>query len=47
VLLHEFGHVAGNRRHAPRCRDTPMIVALGRGEWWRSPGDFSFRFCGA
>jgi hypothetical protein len=47
VLLHEFGHVAGNRRHAPRCRDTPMIVALGRGEWWRSPRDFSFRFCGA
>jgi hypothetical protein len=47
VLLHEFGHVAGNRRHASRCRDTPMIVALGRGEWWRSPGDFSFRFCGA
>jgi hypothetical protein len=46
VLLHEFGHVAGNRRHAPRCRDTPMIVALGRGEWWRSPRDFSYRFCG-
>ena len=47
VLLHEFGHVAGNRRHAPRCRNTPMIVALGPGEWWHSPGDFSFRFCGA
>ncbi len=46
VLLHEFGHVAGNRGHVRRgCRDTPMIVGLARGEWWRSSGDFSFRRC--
>jgi hypothetical protein len=46
VLLHEFGHVAGNRGHVARgCRDTPMIIGLARGEWWRSSGDFSFRSC--
>jgi hypothetical protein len=46
VLLHEFGHVAGNRRHVARgCRDTPMIAGLARGEWWRSSGDFSYRSC--
>ena len=48
VLLHEFGHVAGNRGHVSRgCRDTPMIIGLARGEWWRSSGDFSFRRCPA
>jgi hypothetical protein len=48
VLLHEFGHVAGNRFHAPRgCRDTPMVVGLATGEWWRSTGDFSYRACTA
>ncbi|MEY2534522.1 MAG: hypothetical protein QOF29_2432 [bacterium] len=47
VLLHEFGHVAGNRRHVARgCSDTPMVVGLAGGEWWRSTGDFSFRACG-
>ncbi len=46
VLLHEFGHFAGNRGHVQRtCVDTPMIVGLARGEWWRAPGDFSFRGC--
>ena len=46
VLLHEFGHFAGNHRHVGRgCRDTPMIIGLARGEWWRSPGSFSFRGC--
>jgi hypothetical protein len=46
VLLHEFGHMAGNRGHAGRgCRDTPMIIGLARGEWWRSSRDFSFRSC--
>ena len=46
VLLHEFGHFAGNRGHVARgCSDTPMIVGLARGEWWRAPGDFSFRDC--
>jgi hypothetical protein len=46
VLLHEFGHVAGNRYHVARgCRNTPMVVALDTGEWWRSTQDFSYRAC--
>jgi len=46
VLLHEFGHVAGNPFHVPRgCRDTPMVVGLATGEWWRSTTDFSYRAC--
>ncbi|MEA2380439.1 MAG: hypothetical protein QOH72_410 [Solirubrobacteraceae bacterium] len=46
VLLHEFGHVAGNRFHVPRgCHDTPMVVGLATGEWWRSTTDFSYRAC--
>jgi hypothetical protein len=48
VLLHELGHVAGNQYHVPRaCTDTPMIVALDTGEWWRSTVDFSYRGCNA
>lgn len=46
VILHELGHFAGNRFHAPRgCRDTPMVVGLATGEWWRSTTDFSYRGC--
>jgi hypothetical protein len=46
VILHEFGHFAGNEFHVPRgCRDTPMVVGLATGEWWRSTGDFSYRAC--
>lgn len=46
VLLHELGHVAGNRRHVPRgCHNTPMVVGLSPGEWWRSTGDFFYRAC--
>jgi hypothetical protein len=46
VLLHEFGHFAGNAFHVPRgCRDTPMVVGLATGEWWRSTTDFSYRAC--
>jgi hypothetical protein len=46
VLLHEFGHVAGNRFHVARgCRDTPMVIGLATGEWWRSTTDYSFRAC--
>lgn len=46
VLLHEFGHMAGNEFHVPRgCRDTPMVVGLATGEWWRSTTDFSYRAC--
>jgi hypothetical protein len=48
VLLHEFGHVAGNRIHVPRgCSDTPMVVGLATGEWWRATTDFSYRACNA
>ena len=35
VLLHELGHMAGNKKHRSRCTNTPMIEALGAGEWWR------------
>jgi hypothetical protein len=46
VLLHEFGHVAGNPFHVPRgCRDTPMVIGLASGEWWRSTTDYSDRAC--
>jgi len=46
VILHEMGHVAGNAFHVPRgCLDTPMVVGLARGEWWRSTSDFSYRAC--
>ena len=46
VLLHEFGHMAGNPVHVPRgCRDTPMVIGLATGEWWRSTTDFSYRAC--
>jgi hypothetical protein len=46
VILHEFGHFAGNEFHVPRgCRDTPMVIGLATGEWWRSTGDFSYRAC--
>jgi len=45
VILHELGHYAGNG-HAPDCRDTPMWVALARGEWWHSPSDWFQHGCG-
>jgi hypothetical protein len=46
VILHELGHVAGNRFHVPRgCADTPMVIGLATGEWWRSTTDFSYRGC--
>ncbi|HEX2102972.1 MAG TPA: hypothetical protein VHF51_04935 [Solirubrobacteraceae bacterium] len=46
VILHELGHMAGNRFHVPRgCSNTPMVVGLATGEWWRSTADFSFRGC--
>ncbi len=46
VLLHELGHFAGNLRHTPvGCHDTPMVVALGPGEWWRSPTDWHYDAC--
>jgi hypothetical protein len=46
VLLHELGHYAGNLRHTPvGCHDTPMVKALGPGEWWRSPTDWHYDAC--
>jgi hypothetical protein len=46
VLLHELGHYAGNLRHTPvGCHNTPMVKALGPGEWWRSPTDWHYDGC--
>jgi hypothetical protein len=47
VLLHELGHMAGNKRHRPLCTNSPMIVALGAGEWWRGARDHWFAGCDA
>src|SRR4051794_8378934 len=48
VILHEMGHMAGNGFHVPRgCRNTPMVIGLATGEWWRSTTDFSYRACNA
>jgi hypothetical protein len=47
VLIHEFGHMAGNHGHRPRCQNSPLIVALARGEWWHSPEDQFQKGCGA
>lgn len=43
VLLHELGHMAGNKKHRPRCANSPMVESLGTGEWWHTPTD-SFQF---
>jgi hypothetical protein len=45
VLLHELGHLAGNKRHRPQCSNSPMMEALGAGEWWRGPRDKWFGTC--
>jgi hypothetical protein len=47
VLLHELGHMAGNKRHRALCSNSPMIVALGGGEWWRGARDHWFGSCAA
>ena len=47
VVLHELGHMAGNKKHRPRCSNSPMIEALGAGEWWRGARDKWFGDCGA
>jgi hypothetical protein len=39
VLLHELSHFAGNKRHRPRCVNSPLVEAMGAGEWWRGPQD--------
>jgi hypothetical protein len=45
VVLHELGHMAGNRKHSRRCMNSPMGLALGMGEWWRTPHDWYRRGC--
>ncbi len=45
VVLHELGHMAGNKRHRASCTNSPMIEALGAGEWWRGPRDKWFGQC--
>jgi len=45
VLLHELGHMAGNKRHLVRCSNSPMGKALGAGEWWRGSRDKWFGGC--
>jgi len=47
VMLHELGHMAGNKKHTARCANSPMGEALGAGEWWRGPRDKWFGACGA
>jgi hypothetical protein len=39
VLIHELSHFAGNKRHRPRCVNSPLVEALAPGEWWRGPDD--------
>jgi hypothetical protein len=45
VLLHELGHMAGNKHHRARCSNSPMIDALGAGEWWHGARDHWFGEC--
>ena len=45
VLIHELGHMAGNKKHAPLCSNSPMGPTIGRGEWWRTPHDWYRRGC--
>jgi hypothetical protein len=47
VVLHELGHMAGNKKHTARCANSPLGEALGAGEWWRGPRDKWFGDCGA
>ncbi len=45
VLLHELGHMAGNKKHRMRCTNSPMVEALGAGEWWRGARDKWYGDC--
>ena len=45
VLLHELGHMAGNKKHLARCTNSPMGKKLGAGEWWRGSRDKWFGNC--
>jgi hypothetical protein len=46
VLIHELGHMAGNKEHAELCANTPLVASAAPGEWWRSPEDFFWGGCG-
>ncbi|HEY8584681.1 MAG TPA: hypothetical protein VIL49_17095 [Capillimicrobium sp.] len=46
VLIHELGHLAGNKEHAPLCSNTPLVPSAAPGEWWRSTEDYSWTGCG-
>ena len=39
VLIHEFGHLAGNMGHNANCTVAPMTPSLAPGDWWRSTLD--------
>jgi hypothetical protein len=39
TLIHEFGHLAGNLRHAANCDVAPLTPSLAPGDWWRSTLD--------
>jgi hypothetical protein len=45
VLLHEFGHFAGNA-HAPDCSNTPMVATQAPEDWWHAADDFYVDLCG-
>jgi hypothetical protein len=47
VLLHELGHMAGNKQHESRCTNSPLDEVLGAGEWWRGTRDHWFGNCSA
>lgn len=46
VLIHEFGHFAGNE-HVRRCRNSPMAATIDAGDWWRGVNDWRRFGCGA
>jgi len=43
AIVHELGHWAGNR-HRRSC-SSPMLRAIGAGDWWRDTDDFFFAHC--
>lgn len=47
VLIHELGHMAGNKDHAPLCSNSPLVASAAPGEWWRSESDYRWIGCGA
>ena len=39
VMIHEFGHLAGNLKHNANCTVAPMTPSLAPGDSWRSTLD--------